>query len=357
MDVRVGLERKLSVKELILLNYGVGEDLRVPWTSRRSSQSIIKEISPEYSLKGLKLKLKLQYLGTWCEEPTHLKTPWCWERLRAGGERDGRGWDSWVASLTRWTQVWVNSRSWWWTGKPGVLQSMGWQRVGHDWATKLNWTASQVSSEELGVGMDVRKCKRQHQLHLQPIKEKEGLRKRKSKSSIWPQIDENTPESTLDSREIKPVNLTSTLNTHWKDWCWSWSFNTLATWCQQPTHWKRLWCWERLRAGGGNDRWWDGWMTSLTQGTWTWANSRIWGGTGKLSVLPFDGSCRVWHDLATEQRTGEMHVKKMILVSLDPYIFPYKRVLNPLMHDIWFSLINNNLLIIRLPAPCYKTSI
>ena len=64
MDVRVGLERKLSVKELILLNYGVGEDLRVPWTSRRSSQSIIKEISPEYSLKGLKLKLKLQYLGT-----------------------------------------------------------------------------------------------------------------------------------------------------------------------------------------------------------------------------------------------------------------------------------------------------
>ena len=78
-------------------------------------------------------------LATWCEELTHLKRPWCWERLEAGGEEDDRGWDSWMASLTQWTWVWVNSGRWWWTGRPGMLQSMGSQTVGHDWVTELNW--------------------------------------------------------------------------------------------------------------------------------------------------------------------------------------------------------------------------
>ena len=153
----------------MVLNCGVGEDLRVPWTARRSNQSILKEISPEYSLEGL--ILKLQYFGllmrrtnlsektlslgrieggkrqqeiwekdqwfqihlelilnihwknwcwswnsstmvTWCKELTHWKRPWCWERLNAGGKGDDRGWDGWMASLTPWTWVWVNSRSW-----------------------------------------------------------------------------------------------------------------------------------------------------------------------------------------------------------------------------------------------------
>ena len=79
-------------------------------------------------------------LATWCEELTHCKRPWCWERLKAGGEGDDRGCDCEMASLTWWTCVWVSSGSWWWTGRPGVLQSMGLQRVGHDWATELNWT-------------------------------------------------------------------------------------------------------------------------------------------------------------------------------------------------------------------------
>ena len=79
----------------------------------------------------------------WCEELTHLKRPWCWERLKAG-EGDNRGWDGWMASLTQWTWVWVNSRSWWWTGRPGVLQSMGSQRVGHDW-DELNLLYHQAS--------------------------------------------------------------------------------------------------------------------------------------------------------------------------------------------------------------------
>ena len=79
-------------------------------------------------------------LATWCEELTHLKRPWCWERLRAGGEGDDRGWDSWMASPTQWAWVWLDFGSWWWTGKPGVLWFMGLQRVGHDWVTELNWT-------------------------------------------------------------------------------------------------------------------------------------------------------------------------------------------------------------------------
>ena len=113
--------------------------LRVPWTARRSNQSILKEISPGCSLEGRMLKLRLQYIATWWEELTHLKRPWCWERLRAGGEGDDRGWDGWIASPTQWSWVWVNSGSWWWTGRPGMLWFMGLQRVRHDWETELNW--------------------------------------------------------------------------------------------------------------------------------------------------------------------------------------------------------------------------
>ena len=115
----------------MLLNCGVGED---------SWESILKEISPGCSLERLMLKLKLQYLATWCEELTYLKRSWCWERSKAGGEGDDRGWDGWMASWTQWTWIWVNSGSWWWRGRPGVLRFMGPQRVGHDWVTELNWT-------------------------------------------------------------------------------------------------------------------------------------------------------------------------------------------------------------------------
>ena len=89
---------------------------------------------------------------------------------------------------------------------------------------------------------------------------------------------EKTLESSLESKEIKPVNPKG--NQPWiligKDWCWSWSSNTLATWCEQLTHWKRPWCWRRLRAGEGDNKGWDGWMTSPIQLTWTWANSGRW---------------------------------------------------------------------------------
>ena len=113
--------------------------LRDLWTARRSKQSILKEISSGCSLEGLIWSWNSNTLSTWCEEQTHWKRPRCCERLTAGGEGDDRGWDGWMASLTQWTRVWVNPRSWWWTGRPGVLHSMGSQRVRHDWATVLNW--------------------------------------------------------------------------------------------------------------------------------------------------------------------------------------------------------------------------
>ena len=80
----------------------------------------------------------------WCKKLTHLKRPWCWERLKAGGEGNDRGWDGWMTSPIQWTWVWVNSGSWW-SGRPRMLQSMGLQRVGHNWVTELNWTDSLVT--------------------------------------------------------------------------------------------------------------------------------------------------------------------------------------------------------------------
>ena len=125
--------------------------LEKPWTARRSNQSILNKISPEYSLEGLMLSWNSNTLATWCEELTHWKRPWCWERLKAG-EGEDTAWDGWMASPTLWTWVCTSSRSWWWTEKPGVLQAMGLQRVRHDWATELNWI--QAHSEEMEIGQD-----------------------------------------------------------------------------------------------------------------------------------------------------------------------------------------------------------
>ena len=91
------------------------------------------------------------------------------------------------------------------------------------------------------------------------------------------------------------------LNIHWKDWCWSWNSNTLATWCEEPTHSRRLWCRERLKAGEGVGRGWDGWMASLTQWTWVWASSRRQWRTGKPGLLQYTGLQRIGHDWGTEQ--------------------------------------------------------
>ena len=115
--------------------------LRVPWTARRSNQCVLKEISPEYSLEGLMLKLKLQSFGHLRWRTSFLEKTLMLGRFE-GRRRGDRGLDSWMASPTQWTWVWASSRSWWWTGKPEVLQSMGSQRVRRDWVTELNCTVA-----------------------------------------------------------------------------------------------------------------------------------------------------------------------------------------------------------------------
>ena len=114
--------------------------LRVPWTARRSNQPILKEISPEYSLEGLKQKLKLQYFGhlMWRTDSFE-KTLML--RKTEGGRRRGQQRMRWLDGITNMMDMsWVGYGSWWWTGRPGVLQSIGSQRVIHYWATELNWT-------------------------------------------------------------------------------------------------------------------------------------------------------------------------------------------------------------------------
>ena len=155
MDVRVGLWRRLSTKELMLLNCGVGEvqHLESPWELLESPLDCkeIQSVHPEGDQPWVffgRNDAKAETPVLW---PPHAKSwligkDWCWEGLGAGGKRDDRGWDGWMASLTRWTWVWVDSRSWWWTGRPGVLRLMGSQIVGHDWATELNWTERSVNS-------------------------------------------------------------------------------------------------------------------------------------------------------------------------------------------------------------------
>ena len=118
--------------------------LRVPWSARRSNQSILKEISLNINWKNWCWRWNSNTLATWCEELTRWKRPWCWERLKAGEKGGDRGWDGWMASPTWWTWVWASSGSWWRTGKPGMLQSMGSQRVRQNWATELNWTEGLV---------------------------------------------------------------------------------------------------------------------------------------------------------------------------------------------------------------------
>ena len=142
MDVRAGLWRKLSTEELMLLNYGVGED---SWeslkTARRSNQSILKEINLEYSLKGLMLKLKLQYFGHLMWRTDSFEKTLMLGKIE-GGRRMGRQRIRCLDGTTDSMDLILSKlRGWWWTGKPGMLQSMRSQRVGHDWVTGLNWTA------------------------------------------------------------------------------------------------------------------------------------------------------------------------------------------------------------------------
>ena len=129
----------LSAKELMLLNCGVGEDSWESLGLQGDNQSILKEISPEYSLEGLMLKLKLQYFGHLMRRTDSLEKTLMLGKIE-GRRRRGQQRMRWLdGSLTQWIWVWVSSGNWWWIGRPGVLQSIRSQRVGHDWVTELNW--------------------------------------------------------------------------------------------------------------------------------------------------------------------------------------------------------------------------
>ena len=146
------------------------------------------------------LKLKLQYFGHLMQTGDSLEKTWCWERLRAGGEGDDRGWGGWIALPTLWTWVWASSGSWWWTGKAccprvhGVTKSR----------TRLSdWTEHQkIDAFELWCW-------------------------RRLLRVPW-----------TARRSNQSIIRKSVLNIHWKDWCWSWNSNTLATWCEELTHLK-----------------------------------------------------------------------------------------------------------------------
>ena len=132
--------KKAEAEELILLNCGVEENswdslgLQGDPTSPSQKKSVLN-----IHCKDWRWSWSSNILTTWCEELTHWKKSWCWNRLKAGGKGDDRGWDGWMASLTWWTWVWVSSGNWWWTGKPDMLQSKASQRVTQDWMTELNW--------------------------------------------------------------------------------------------------------------------------------------------------------------------------------------------------------------------------
>ena len=124
----------------MLLNCGVGEDSWESLGLQGDPTSPFWRSTLGFLWKEWCWSWNSSSLATSCEELTHWRRPWCWEGLGAGGEGDDQGWDGWMASRTRWMWVWVNSRRWWWTGRPGVLRFMGSQRVWHDWVTELKWT-------------------------------------------------------------------------------------------------------------------------------------------------------------------------------------------------------------------------
>ena len=144
-------ESWMSAEELMLFNCGVGEDF---WeslvlqnqTSQYWKKSVLSILSKDWCWRW-----NSNTVAIWCKELTHWKRPWCWERLKAGGEGANRGLNSWMASLTQWTWEWANSSSWWGTGKPGVLQSMESQRVRHYWATEVNWETELGSYCSVGL--------------------------------------------------------------------------------------------------------------------------------------------------------------------------------------------------------------
>ena len=152
MDVESWTIKKAECQRIAALELSCQRRLlKVPWTARRSNQSILKEISPGCSSVGLMLKLKLQSFGHLMRRADSFEKTLLLGMIKGGRRKGRRGWDGCMASPTQWTWVRVNSGSWWWTGRPGMLRFMGSQRVGHNWATELNWAELKVAGPYLNL--------------------------------------------------------------------------------------------------------------------------------------------------------------------------------------------------------------
>ena len=208
------------------------------------------------------VKLKLQYFGHLMQRTDSREKPWSWARLKAGGEGADRGWDGWVASLILWTYVWVSSRSWWWTRKPGMLQSM--QTWLSNW-TELNWWFFTV----IIYGWESWTIKNAECWRIEAFK---VWRWRRLLRVPW-----------IAKRSTSQSYRKSTLNILWKGWYCSWSISTLATWCENRLigkdhdlgeDWRQN---EKEMAEDETD-----WMASAIQWTWIWANFKRQWRTGHL---------------------------------------------------------------------------
>ena len=273
--------------------------LRVPWTARRSNQSILKEISPGCSLKGLVLKLKLQYFGhlMWRVDSLekHPDAGRDWGQGEKGTTEDEMaGWHHWChqwCPLTWWMWVWVNSGRWCWTGRPGVLQFMGSQRVGHDWVTELNWT-------EL-YGCESWVIKRAEHWRTDAFELWDWRRllrvpwtARRSNQSI---LKEFSPEYSLEGLMLK-LKLQYSGHLMWR------TDSLEKTLMLGKTEGRRR---------RGIYRGWDDWMASPTQWSWVWARSRSWWWTAKPGVLQSTGSQRIGHDGVTKL-TDLYHIHRFL---------------------------------------------
>ena len=181
--------------------------LRVPWTARRSNQSFLKGMSPEYSLEGLMLKLKLQYFGHLMWRADSLEGTLMLGKIEGGRRRGQQRIGGWMASPTQWTWVWVNSGSWWWTGRPGMLQSMGSQWTGHDWATELNFSEG-IDSVFLYIlhththTQNIPQCLFQNVFNKNDNTCYKSTQKARTKMILWIQFTERLP-SHWSSNSIK----------------------------------------------------------------------------------------------------------------------------------------------------------
>ena len=232
-----------------------------------------------------------------------LYTAWCWERWRAGREDDDRGWDGWIASPIPWTWVWANWEI--------VKDREVWRAAVHVVSKSQTKLSNLLLGRKAMTNLDSILKSR-----VITLPTKSSQSHYFSSSQVWMWRKLNAEELMLlnhgvggdswdclgqQGDQTSASQRKSVLNIHWKDWCWSWNSNTLATWCKELTHWKRPWCLEMLKAGGeGDDRGWDGCMASSIQWTGVWVSSGSWWWTGRPGMLQSMGSQRVGHDWATE---------------------------------------------------------